>query len=138
IHGDAVIARAAALWDIAAPSAKQRAAVVQALRLAKELSGLMQEGGFWRAEEAVITVRDRSGLDEPWRAPPWVAPAELRAALLASLSAGGGAVAREAAVAGAARLLGLGAAGHGALAAQLALLEGEGRVREAAGLVSAA
>jgi hypothetical protein len=138
IHADAVIARAASLWGVAAPNAKQRAAVVQALRLAKELAGLVQEGAFWRAEDAAVTVRDRSALDETWRAPAWVAPSELRAALLAALAAGGGAVAREAAVAAAARLLGLGAAGHGALAAQLALLEGEGRVREAAGLLSAA
>ncbi len=138
IHGDAVIARAASLWGLAAPAAKQRAAVVQALRLAKELSGLVQEGEFWRSEDASVTVRDRSALDGSWRAPAWVAPAELRAALLAAIDAGGGAVARDAAIAGASRLLGVGAEGHGALAAQLALLEGEGRVREAAGLVSAA
>ncbi len=137
IHTDGVIARAALLWGIAAPSAKQRAAVVQALRLAKELSGLVQEGEFWRGEDASVTVRDRSGLDGPWRSPAWVAPAELRAALLAAIDAGGGAVARDAATAGASRLLGLGAEGHAALAAQLALLEGEGRVREAAGLISA-
>jgi hypothetical protein len=138
IHTEGVIARAAALWAIAAPGAKQRAAVVQALRLAKELAGLVQEGEFWRAEDSTITVRDRSALDASWRAASWVAPAELRAALLAALAASDGAVVREVAIAGAARLLGLGAAGHGALAAQLALLEGEGKVREAAGLVSAA
>jgi hypothetical protein len=135
IHTDAVIARAASLWGLAAAIAKQRAAVLQALRLAKELSGLVQEGEFWRAEDASDTIRDRSALPEAWRSPAWIAPAELRAALLAALAAGGGAVPRWAAVTGAARLLGLGAAGEPALAAQLALLEGEGRVREAAGML---
>jgi hypothetical protein len=138
IHTEGVIARAAALWAIAAPGAKQRAAVVQALRLAKELAGLVQEGEFWHAPDSTVTVRDRSCLDAAWRTPSWVSPAELRAALLAAIAVGGGAVGREAAIAGAARLLGLGAAGHGALAAQLALLEGEGKLREAAGLVSRA
>ena len=139
IHGDAVIARAASLWGIEAPSPKERAAVAQALRLAKELAGLVQEGEFWRAEDAQpVAPRDRSALAEAWRSPAWIAPVELRSALLASLEAGGGSVARQAAVAGAARLLGTGVAAHGALAAQLALLEGEGRVREVAGLLSAA
>ena len=136
IHTDLVIARAAALWGDDAPAPKARAAVLQALRLARELSGLVQEGEFWRAEDGAVTVRDRSALGEPWRRPDRIAPAELRAALLAALAAGGGAVPRAAAIAGAARLLGLGQAGEAALAAQLALLEGEGRVRETAGLLA--
>jgi hypothetical protein len=137
VHGDAVIARAASLWGVEA-GAKERAAVLQALRLARELSGLVQEGEFWQAEGTSMRVRDRSDLGAPWRNPAWIAPAELRAALLAALEAGGGAAAREGIVSGAARLLGLGAAGQPALAAQLALLEGEGRVRETAGLISPA
>ncbi|WP_158639158.1 DUF3320 domain-containing protein [Elioraea rosea] len=139
IHADAVIARAASLWAIEAPSPKERAAVVQALRLSKELAGLVQEGEFWRAEDAqTVSPRDRSGLPEAWRSPAWIAPAELRSAILATLEASGGAVARQRVIEGAARLLGIGASGYGALAAQLALLEGEGQVREEAGLVSAA
>ena len=137
VHTDAVIARAASLWGVQA-GAKERAAVLQALRLARELSGLIQEGEFWQAEGTAVTARDRSALGDPWRNPAWIPPAELRAALLATLDAGGGAAARESIVSGAARLLGLGAAAHPALAAQLALLEGEGRVRETAGLISAA
>jgi hypothetical protein len=138
VHTEAVIARAAALWGLDQPSAKERAAVLQALRLGRELSGLIEEGEFWRTEETEVAVRDRSALPDAWRRADWIAPAELRAALLAALSAGGGAVAREAAIAGAARLLGLPPSAHAALAAQLALLEGEGVVRETAGLLAAA
>lgn len=137
VHTDAVIARVAELWGIEA-GPRERAAVLQALRLAKELHGLTQEGEFWRTDGTALQVRDRSALAEPWRSPAWIAPGELRAALLAALDLGGGAAAREAVIAGAARLLGLGPGAQPALAAQLALLEGEGRVHERAGLIAAA
>ncbi|TQF76300.1 helicase, partial [Elioraea sp. Yellowstone] len=85
IHTEAVIARAAALWGLAEPNAKQRAAIAQALRLARELDGLVVEGEFWRAEDSAIVPRDRAALPAAWRRADWLPPAEIRAALLAAL-----------------------------------------------------
>ena len=134
IHGDAVIARAAALWGIEPPSAKQRAALAQALRLAKELEGLTVEGEFWRAEDATIAPRDRSALPASWRRPDWLPPAEIRAALLAALEAAEGGVDPQALDTAALRLLGVGEDARPAVAAQRAMLTGEGRIALSAGL----
>jgi hypothetical protein len=138
IHTDAVIARAAALWGIGAPTAKQRAALAQALRLAKELEGLVAEGEFWRAEDAAIAPRDRSALPAPWRRPDWLPPAEIRAALLAALAAAEGGADPAALDTAALRLLGMGEDARPAVAAQRALLTGEGRIAVSAGLAVSA
>ncbi|WP_439578973.1 AAA domain-containing protein [Elioraea sp.] len=134
IHADAVIARAAALWNIETPTAKQRAALAQALRLAKELEGLVAEGEFWRGEETTIVPRDRSALPASWRRPDWLPPAEIRAALLAALDTAEGGVDPQALDTAALRLLGMGEDARPAVAAQRALLTGEGRIALSAGL----
>jgi hypothetical protein len=134
IHGDAVIARAAALWGIETPTAKQRAALAQALRLAKELEGLIAEGEFWRGEDSAIVPRDRSALPAAWRRPDWLPPAEIRAALLAALEAAAGGVEPQSLDTAALRLLGMGEDARPAIAAQRALLTGEGRIALSAGL----
>jgi hypothetical protein len=134
IHADAVIARAAALWGIESLTAKQRAALAQALRLARELEGLVAEGEFWRAEDATIVPRDRSALPASWRRPDWLPPAEIRAALLAALETAEGGVDPQALDTAALRLLGMGEEARPAVAAQRALLTGEGRIALSAGL----
>jgi hypothetical protein len=134
IHGDAVIARAAALWGIETPTAKQRAALAQALRLARELEGLIAEGEFWRGEDSAIAPRDRSALPAAWRRPDWLPPAEIRAALLVALGSATGGVEPEALDTAALRLLGMGEDARPAIAAQRALLTGEGRIALSAGL----
>ncbi|MFQ3623664.1 MAG: AAA domain-containing protein, partial [Acetobacteraceae bacterium] len=135
IHVDAVIARAAALWGLETPSQKQRAAVLQALRLAGELEGLVAEGPFWRAEDTVVRPRDRSALPASWRRPDWLPPSEIRAALLAALDLAAGGTPPEALEQAALRLLGVGEEARPAVAAQRALLAGEGRLELRAGLV---
>jgi hypothetical protein len=134
MHTDAVIARAAELWGIDTPTAKQRAALAQALRLARELEGLVAEGEFWRAEDSAIVPRDRSALPPAWRRPDWLPPAEIRAALLAALAAAEGGVEPQALDSAALRLLGMGEEARPAVAAQRALLTGEGRIALSAGL----
>jgi hypothetical protein len=134
IHTEAVIARALALWGIAAPTAKQRAALAQALRLAQELEGLVAEGEFWRAEDSAIVPRDRSALPASWRRADWLPPAEIRAALLAALEAAPGGVDPAALETAALRLLGMGEDARPAVAAQRAILAGEGRIALSAGL----
>jgi hypothetical protein len=138
IHAEAVIARALELWGIAAPTAKQRAVIAQALRLARELEGLVEEGGFWRGEESTIVPRDRATLPAPWRRPDWVPPAEIRAALLAALEAAPGGVDPAALETAALRLLGLDEDARPAVAAQRARLTGEGTIALSAGLAGPA
>lgn len=134
IHTEAVIARAAALWGLAEPNAKQRAAIAQALRLARELDGLVVEGEFWRAEDSAIVPRDRAALPAAWRRADWLPPAEIRAALLAALEAAPGGVEPAALETAALRLLGMGEEARPAVAAQRAILVGEGRIALSAGL----
>jgi hypothetical protein len=134
IHTEAVIARAAALWGLAEPNAKQRAAIAQALRLARELDGLVVEGEFWRAEDSAIVPRDRTALPAAWRRADWLPPAEIRAALLAALEAAPGGVEPAALETAALRLLGMGEEARPAVAAQRAILVGEGRIALSAGL----
>jgi hypothetical protein len=128
-----VALRLAALWGVPL-DAEIRAAVQQALRLAKELSGLTETGGFWTEEGSVVAPRDRAALPPALRRAALVAPAEWRAALLALVDATNG-TPRDALETGAAKLLGLELSARGAAAAQLALLEGEGVLAERAGLV---
>jgi hypothetical protein len=131
-----VVLRLATLWGTK-PDAEIRAAVQQALRLAKELAGLSEAGGFWLAEGATVAPRDRSALPVELRRAALVAPAEWRSAILALVDATQG-FSREQLELGAAKLLGLDAAARGAAAAQLALLEGDGVLVEQAGAVARA
>jgi hypothetical protein len=128
-----VVLRLCTLWGTK-PDAESRAAVQQALRLAKELSGLSETSGFWLAERATAAPRDRSALPVELRRASLVAPTEWRAAILALVDASQG-FSREQIEVGAAKLLGLDASARGAASAQLALLEGEGVLAERAGLV---
>lgn len=128
-----VALRLATLWGVPL-DAEIRAAVQQALRLAKELSGLTEAAGFWTAEGSVVAPRDRTALPAAMRRAALVAPAEWRAALLALVDATQG-TPRDALETGAAKLLGLEPSARGAAAAQLALLEGEGVLTERAGLL---
>jgi hypothetical protein len=130
VHQDAIIERARILWNLPEADAKLRAAIQQALRLGAELNGLAADGLFWRAEETVVAPRDRRAAAPHLRQPALLPPAELRAAIIALLGTTTGATADEIA-AGAARMLGVGDDARPAIAAQLALLRGEGRVAAA-------
>ena len=131
VHQDAVTFRLAALWGVE-PDAEIRAAVQQALRLAREFNGLSDQGAFWSVPDAVVLPRDRSALPAPLRRAAMVSPAEWRAAILALVDAAPGSARRQL-EAGAPKLLGLAGDARAAAGAQLALLEGEGIVVERGG-----
>jgi hypothetical protein len=131
VHHEAVALRAASLWGVE-PDAEIRAAVQQALRLAKEFHGLVERGGFWSIADAPVVARDRSALPAALRRPAMVAPAEWRAAILALVEASPGAP-RDQVESGVPKLLGLAGEARAAAAAQLAMLEGEGGVAERGG-----
>jgi hypothetical protein len=128
VHLDAIVERARLLWGRARMDAVDRAAVQQALRLAAQLHGVVEEGGFWRAENAGPALpRDRRAAAAHLRRAAMVAPAEIEAACLALLGAMAVATEEELA-AGVVRLLGLEANQGGAIAARVAQLVGAGRV----------
>jgi hypothetical protein len=128
VHADAVFERARILWGKDRLEAPDRAALQQALRLAGQLQGVVEQGGFWRAEDAPSPVpRDRRAAAPHLRRAAMVAPAEVEAACRALLGAMAVATEEELA-AGAVRLLGLEPAAAPAIAARVAALVGAGRV----------
>lgn len=136
VHQDAVAERVRLLWDLPVLEAAARNAVGQALNLGRDLNGLSVDRLFWTAEGQAIVPRDRREAAAHLRDPAMVAPAELRAAILALIGSTTGAT-RDEVAAGVGRMLGVDGL-VAAAAAQLALLEGEGAVTEKAGLLSAA
>jgi hypothetical protein len=129
VHGDAVFERARILWAKEKLDAADRAALQQALRLAAQLQGVAERGGFWTAEDPPAVVpRDRRAAAPHLRRAAMVAPAEIEAACTALLGAMAIATEDELA-AGVVRLLGLDAAGTPAVAARVAALVGGGAVR---------
>ncbi len=128
VHGDAVAERVRLLWGQDALSAADRAALQQALRLAAQLQGVREEGGFWSAEDAPPPgLRDRRAAAPHLRRAAMVAPAEVEAACRALLSIGPVATEAELA-AGVTRLLGLEPGAQHAIAARVAALVGAGRI----------
>ena len=136
VHQDAVAERVRLLWNLPALDTKAKSAVQQALKLAKDLNGLSVDRNFWSAEGQTVTPRDRRAASPHLRDPAMIAPAELRAAILALLGSTTGAT-REEVARGVARMLGVDGL-IAAATAQLALLEGEGAVTETAGLLACA
>lgn len=128
VHADGVFERARILWGAAKLDAADRAALQQALRLAGQLQGVTEEGGFWRAEDAPEPVaRDRRAAAPHLKRAAMVAPAEIEAACRALLGAAAVATEEEL-TAGVVRLLGLDAQAGPAVAARIAALVGAGRV----------
>ncbi len=126
---EAVFERARLLWGRAALDAADRAALQQALRLAAQLQGVAERGGFWSAEDAPPVVpRDRRAAAPHLRRAAMVAPAEIEAACRALLDAMPVATEEELA-AGVARLLGLEPNASAAIAARVAALVGAGAIR---------
>lgn len=129
VHGDAVQERARILWGKERLEAADRAALQQALRLAAQLQGVAEQGGFWSAEDAPPAVaRDRRAAAAHLRRAAAVAPAEVEAACRALLGAMTVATEEELA-AGVARLLGLEPQAAPAIAARVAALVGAGTIR---------
>ncbi|MGG5810270.1 AAA domain-containing protein, partial [Falsiroseomonas sp. CW058] len=133
VHADAVMERARLLWGRDRLDAADRAALQQGLRLAAQLQGVAEAGGFWRAEDAPpVVARDRRSAAPHLRRAAMVAPSEVEAA--ARLLAGAMQVATEEELAaGVTRLLGLEPAQAPAIAARVAALVGAGAVSLAAG-----
>ena len=128
VHADAVFERARILWGAAKLDATDRAALQQALRLAGQLQGVAEQGGFWRAEDAPEPVaRDRRAAAPHLKRAAMVAPAEIEAACHVLLGAAVVATEEEL-TAGVMRLLGLDAQAGPAIAARIAALVGAGRV----------
>ncbi len=129
---EAVFERARLLWGRERLEAAERASLQQALRLAAQLQGVAEQGGFWSTEEAPadatpLAPRDRRAAAPHLRRAAMVAPAEIEAACRALLGAMAVATEEELA-AGVARLLGLEAAAAPAIAARVAALVGAGRI----------
>ncbi|WP_237217808.1 hypothetical protein, partial [Falsiroseomonas oryziterrae] len=125
---DAVFERARILWGKEKLEAAERAALQQALRLAGQLQGVAERGGFWSAEDATpVLPRDRRAAAPHLRRAASVAPAEIEAACKALLGAMPVATEEELA-AGVVRLLGLDASATMAIAARVAALVGSGAV----------
>ncbi|NKE45862.1 DUF4011 domain-containing protein [Roseomonas frigidaquae] len=132
LHGDAVLERARLVFGQAALSATDRAALQQALRLAKQLEGVTEEAGFWTAEGAPpVQPRDRRASAPHLRRAALLPPAEVQAAAAALLAALPGSTEDEL-VAGVVRLLGLEASAAPAIAARIAALVGAGVLSPAA------
>jgi hypothetical protein len=128
VHADAVFERLRILWGKERLEAAERAALQQALRLAAQLQGVVEQGGFWRAEDAPApTPRDRRAAAPHLKRAAMVAPAEVEAACAVLLGAMAVATEEDLA-AGVVRLLGLDAAAGPAIAARIAALVGAGRV----------
>jgi hypothetical protein len=128
VHADAITERVRILWGKDALDAADRAALQQALRLAGQLQGVAEKGGFWSAEDAPPPApRDRRGAAPHLQRAAMVAPAEIEAACKALLGAMAVATEDELA-AGVVRLLGLEARGTAAVAARVAALVGSGSI----------
>jgi DNA polymerase III delta prime subunit len=128
VHADAVLERARILRGRDRLEAADRAALQQALRLAAQLQGVAERGGFWSAEDAPApTPRDRRAAAPHLRRAAMVAPAEIEAACRVLLGVARVATEEELA-AGVTRLLGLEANQSAAVAARVAALVGAGRV----------
>ncbi len=136
VHQDAIVERVRILWNLPDADAKLRAAVQQALRLAKDLNGLVQEGAFWRAEGQTTTPRDRRTAAPLLRQAAMLPPDEMQAAILVLLGTTTGATGDEIA-AGIVRMLGVSDDAKPAIIAQIALLQGAGKIREKSGLYNA-
>ncbi|HZF77787.1 MAG TPA: DUF3320 domain-containing protein, partial [Acetobacteraceae bacterium] len=133
VHADAIAERLRLLWGRERLEAADRAAMQQALRLAAQLEGVTEAGGFWSAEDAPPPApRDRRAAAPHLRRAAMVAPAEIAAAAQA-LQAAVPVATEEELAAGVVRLLGLDAAAAPAVAARLAALVGAGVVRVPAG-----
>jgi DNA polymerase III delta prime subunit len=128
VHGDAVLERARILWGKDRLDAADRAALQQALRLAAQLQGVAERGGFWSAEDSPAPApRNRLGTAPHLRRAAMVAPAEVEAACRALLAAVAIATEEELA-AGVTAMLGLEKSQAPAIAARVAALTGAGIV----------
>jgi hypothetical protein len=129
VHTDAVLERARILWARDRLDTADRAALQQALRLAAQLQGVAERGGFWSAEDAAPAApRDRRAAAPHLRRAAMVAPAEIEAACRALLGAMAIATEEELA-AGVVRLLGLEGAAGPAITARIAALAGSGTIQ---------
>jgi hypothetical protein len=125
---EAVFERARLLWGREQLEAAERAALQQALRLAAQLQGVVEQGGFWQGEQPPPVIpRDRRAAAPHLRRAAMVAPAEIEAACRALLGAMAVATEEEL-TAGVVRLLGLEANAAPAIAARVAALIGAGRI----------
>jgi hypothetical protein len=128
VTADSVAERARLLWGRERLDAADRAAIGQGLRLAAQLHGVSESGGFWQAEGAgPVVPRDRRATEPHLRRAAAVAPAEIEAACRALLGAMRIATEEELA-AGVTRLLGLEPNQGPAVAARVAALVGSGAV----------
>jgi len=128
VHGDAVLERARILWAREKLEPADRAFLQQALRLAVQLQGVVEQGGFWRTDDAgEVAPRDRRACAPHLKRPAMVAPSEIEAACRELLGVVAIATEDELAV-GAMKLLGLDAGSTAAVAARIAALVGAGRI----------
>ncbi|MBR0656231.1 DUF4011 domain-containing protein [Plastoroseomonas arctica] len=128
VHGEVIAERMRLLFARETLPAADIAALAQAQKLARQLHGLVEEGGFWRAEGSVISPRNRRDCLPLLRRVAMVAPAEIEVAAARLMAAVPVATEGELA-AGVQRLLGLDSGAIPAIAARIAAMAGAGRIR---------
>ena len=128
VHGEVIAERLRLLFARETLAAADLAAIAQAQKLARQLHGLVVEGGFWRAEGSIIAPRNRRDGPALLRRVAMVAPAEIEVAAARLMAAVPVATEGELA-AGVQRLLGLEATALPAIAARIAAMAGAGRLK---------
>ncbi|MDB5315012.1 MAG: damage-inducible protein [Rhodospirillales bacterium] len=128
VHGEVIAERMRLMFGRVTLAPADLAALAQAQKLARQLHGLVEEGGFWRAEGSVIAPRNRRDCPPLLRRIAMVAPAEIEVAAARLITAVPVATEGELA-AGVQRLLGLDVGTLPAVAARVAAMAGAGRIR---------
>ena len=96
IHEDEVVNRIRNLWGFGRAGTRIQDAVARAIRSVLVTKRCVREDGFLVVPGAAIPLRNREGVSSPsLRKPEMLPPSELRAAILAVIDAGHGAMTKE-------------------------------------------
>ncbi|MBW8735165.1 MAG: DUF3320 domain-containing protein, partial [Asticcacaulis sp.] len=83
VHGEEIVTRVRALWDLPRTTTRLKSAVAAALAHNQAQGIIREDDGFWRAPDSQIHIRDRSRvISAGLRKPEMLPPAEIDAAVL--------------------------------------------------------
>ena len=87
VHGDEVVTRVRSLWGLPRVTPRLKTLVAAALAYNQAQGVIAEDGGFWRAPDSLIHIRDRSRVaSASLRKPEMLPPAEIDAAVLKVVS----------------------------------------------------